>query len=155
MNEWLALLILVGLPLGLGGMGGVVTAKAIPGWYRELKKPSWNPPNWLFGPVWTALYICMGIASWLVWRSEGFGGSWVWIYGIQLFLNAIWSWVFFGLKRLDLALINIALLWIAIVICMVAFWQISMVAGLLFVPYLLWVSFASGLNFRIWALNRE
>jgi translocator protein len=155
MRDFLYMLGFVALPLILGGVGGVVTAKAIPGWYRELRKPSWNPPNWIFGPVWSLLYLMMGVASWLVWKSVGFAGNWVWFYGVQLLLNAVWSWVFFGLKRLDLALINIALLWVAIVGCLVVFWQISVLAGALLVPYLLWVSFASVLNFRIWALNRD
>jgi len=154
MRQFAIFVAFIAVPLLIGGAGGFVTAKAIPGWYSELRKPSWNPPNWIFGPVWTLLYLMMGTASWLVWREVGFRENWVAFYGAQLFLNAIWSWVFFGWRRLNFALVNIILLWLAIVACTVVFWRISVIAGAMLIPYLLWVSFASALNYRIWALNK-
>lgn len=154
MRQFAIFVAFIAVPLLIGGAGGFVTAKAIPGWYSELRKPSWNPPNWIFGPVWTLLYLMMGTASWLVWREVGSRENWVAFYGAQLFLNAIWSWVFFGWRRLNFALVNIILLWLAIVACTVVFWRISVLAGAMLIPYLLWVSFASALNYRIWALNK-
>jgi tryptophan-rich sensory protein len=123
-------------------------------WYPTIAKPAWTPPSWLFGPVWTILYAMMGVAAWLVWRRVGWSGALVW-FAIQLALNATWSPVFFGLHRLGLALVNIGLLWLAILGTTIAFWRVAPVAGGLFVPYLAWVSFATALNFAIWQLNRR
>lgn len=124
-------------------------------WYAALSKPDWNPPGWVFGPVWTTLYILMGVAAWLVWRR----GVWrarsgaLWLFCGQLLLNALWTPLFFGLHRIDLALVDIVLLWLAIVATVVAFARSSVVAAWLLVPYLAWVSFASFLTFTIWKLN--
>ena len=105
----------VSLPLVLGGAGGVVTAAAIPGWYAELSKPSWNPPSWVFGPVWTALYICMAVAMWLVWKSESPArNTAAALFVTQLLLNALWSWLFFGWHRPDAAAVEIVVLWATI-----------------------------------------
>jgi translocator protein len=132
---------------------GFIGSRFPPGeWYTELAKPSWNPPGWVFGPVWTALYVLMGIAAWMVWKQQGFSGALILFIG-QLVLNAMWSWLFFGLKRPDLAFLEILVLWAAILITMVLFWRTRPAAGVLLLPYLLWVSFASVLNHTLWRMN--
>ena len=129
---------------------------SVDGWYVTLNKPSWNPPSWLFGPVWTLLYIMMAIAAWLVWRKGGWAlQRWpLSLFVIQWLLNAIWTPLFFGMHLIGLALVDIVLLWIAIVATLAAFWRVSKPAAWLLVPYLMWVSFATALNFAIWQLNR-
>jgi translocator protein len=124
-------------------------------WYQALEKPPWTPPGWLFGPVWTILYAMMGVAAWLVWRERGFSGApaALGLFLLQLVLNAAWSWLFFGLRRPDLAALEILILWAAIAATIVAFWRVRPLAGWLLVPYLLWVSFAAALNVAIWRLN--
>jgi len=124
-------------------------------WYASLNKPSWNPPSWLFGPVWTVLYAAMAVAAWLVWRRGGLArqrGA-LGLFLLQLALNAAWSPVFFGMQRMGLALVVMMLLWAAIAATMVAFFRVSRGAGWLLVPYLAWVSFAAVLNFTLWRLN--
>jgi tryptophan-rich sensory protein len=125
-------------------------------WYRTLAKPSFTPPAWVFGPVWTALYLTMAIAVWQVWLRRGFAGApgAMAAFAVQLLLNALWSLLFFGLRRPDLALADIALLWLALVATVLTFSRVSAPAGALLLPYLAWVSFASVLNFAIWQLNR-
>jgi benzodiazapine receptor len=139
-----------------GGIGAIFTSPAIPTWYASLEKPAFQPPNWLFFPVWTTLYTLMGIAAFLVWR-KGLDLSRVrvalGIFAVQLVLNTAWSIVFFGAQELFGALIVIAILWIVILINIVTFWRISKVAGALLIPYILWVSFASLLNYSVWVLN--
>jgi benzodiazapine receptor len=135
---------------------GFIGSRFMPGeWYEALNKPSWNPPNSVFGPVWTTLYILMGIAAWLVWRKVSFAGAHVvlTLFIIQLVLNSLWSFLFFGIHRPDMAFIEIIVLWVLILATMIGFWRISMSAGILFLPYLLWVSFASVLNLQLWRLN--
>lgn len=153
------------IPLMLGGAGGVITASAIPGWYAELAKPPWNPPSWLFGPVWTTLYVAMGVAAWRIWRRAIEPGaslalvaavrSALRVYGVQLALNAIWTPVFFGLKRIDLALVIIAVLLVAIIETIRRFKNVDRTAAALLLPYLVWVTFATVLNASIWLLNRQ
>ncbi len=121
-------------------------------WYDALRKPTWNPPDWLFGPVWTLLYVMMATAAWLVWQRVGFSRFLV-PYFVQLALNAAWTPVFFALHRLDAALGVIVALWVAILVTLVAFRRVSMNAGLLFVPYFGWVTFAAYLNYTIWKMN--
>ena len=139
-----------------GGIGGLATTQGLDAWYETLDKPTWNPPNWVFAPVWTTLYGLMGTAVWLVWR----GGVWnevksaVVLFTVQLVLNGLWSILFFGLQNPGGALIEIVALWLAIVATTILFFRRSMIAGGLMMPYLLWVSFASFLNFTIWNLNR-
>lgn len=132
--------------------GGFVTMGQ---WYAELNKPSWNPPGWVFGPVWTLLYIAMAVAAWLVWREGGWKlrGPALTVFLVQWLLNALWTPLFFGLQRVDLALVNIVLMWLAIVATIVLFHRISKVATILLVPYLAWVTFATALNFAIWRMN--
>ena len=151
-HPWLTLAVLIVLCFVVAGIGGLVTTPSIPNWYSGLVKPSWTPPSWVFGPVWSVLYLCMAVAAWLVWRK---GNALVPLtfFAVQLAFNAAWSWLFFGLHSPGAALIDIVLLWIAIAATTIAFWRRSVVAGLLFLPYLAWVSFAATLNFAIWRLN--
>ncbi len=132
-------------------------ARFMPGeWYAALAKPWWNPPNWIFGPVWTVLYVLMAVAAWLVWRQAGFAGAGaaLGLFLVQLALNALWSYLFFGLHRIDWALADILALWAAILAVLVLFWRVQAAAGTLLLPYLAWVSFATVLNFALWRLNR-
>ena len=148
----------------LGAVGWLVLCFATAGigamfppgqWYEGLMKPAWNPPNWIFGPVWTVLYAMMAIAAWLVWKRHGFSAAAfpLAIFIVQLVLNAGWSWLFFGLHRPDVAFFEIIILWIAILATMVLFWRLDRLAGVLLAPYLAWVSFAAVLNFTLWQLN--
>ena len=140
-----------------GVIGGLFTASSVNTWYATLNKPSFNPPNWLFSPVWITLYFLMGIALFLVWRKRRQAENVkiaVYLFGVQLILNILWSLLFFGLKMPLLALIEIIILWGFILITLQKFKKISKLAGYLFVPYLLWVSFAVALNFFLWSLNR-
>jgi tryptophan-rich sensory protein len=152
---WLGLVVWIVVCFVAAGIGGAVTTPNIGSWYAALAKPSWNPPNWIFGPVWSTLYFFMAIAAWLVWRQGGLISAKLplALFGIQLILNVLWSCIFFGLQMPGLAFVEVFLLWAAIAATMVTFWQRSLVAGLLFVPYFAWVSFASVLNFTIWLLN--
>ena len=124
-------------------------------WYASLNKPSWNPPGWIFGPVWTTLYAFMAVAAWLVWKRGGFAAQArpLSLYLIQLGLNAAWTPLFFGLQKPWIAAGEMVLLWIAILLTMIAFFRVHRVAGLLFLPYLLWVSFALVLNITLARLN--
>lgn len=125
-------------------------------WYETLNKPSWDPPRWLFGPVWTVLYTLIGYAGYLAWCSSigRARRAAFWIYAAQLLLNALWTPLFFGLHSPGLALVNIVAQWLVILLNIVAFYRIKAAAGLLLIPYLLWVTFALVLNGTIWSLNR-
>ncbi len=124
-------------------------------WYASLNKPSWNPPNWVFAPVWTALYTIMAVSAWMVWKRVGLRGGLVPLaaFVIQLVLNAAWSWCFFGQHNPGLAFAEILVLWTAIAVTLFQFHRVSPVAAALLVPYLAWVSFAAVLNLAIWRLN--
>ena len=131
-------------------------SRFLPGaWYATLTKPAWNPPAAVFAPVWTVLYASMGVAAWLVRRRAGFVGARAALaaFGVQLVLNALWSYLFFGLHRPGVALADIGALWIVILVVAVLFWRVDWRAGALMVPYLAWVGFASCLNFVLWRLN--
>jgi tryptophan-rich sensory protein len=136
------------------GLGSLLTMVSLESWYTGLAKPSWNPPPWVFGPVWTALYAMMAVAGWLVWRrhktARRLALRW---FAVQLALNVGWSAVFFGLQMPGLAFVEILALCFAIAATLTTFWQVSRPAGILLVPYLLWVSFAVALNLAIWRLN--
>ena len=121
-------------------------------WYASLNKPEWNPPAWIFGPVWTALYLMMAVAAWQVWRRDGWRRP-VWLYFTQLALNAAWTPIFFGARETGWALVVIVGLWLAILVTLLAFLRVSRAAGWMLVPYLAWVSFASVLNFTLWQMN--
>jgi tryptophan-rich sensory protein len=139
------------------GIGGAATAKSVTTWYVTLSKPSWNPPNWLFAPVWTTLYVLMSIAGWRAWKvaaSRSDANRTLQLYGTQLALNALWSVLFFGLHRPGLAFIEVIVFWALLVGLFVRFFRTDRIAGLLWLPYVLWVSFATVLNGTIWWLNR-
>lgn len=142
--------------IALTALAGVIGAYFELGvWYQEIAKPSFTPPNWVFPVVWPILYLCMAVAAWLIWKDYGFDNgrrSLKW-FGLQLVLNATWSWLFFGRHSIGTALGEIMLLWIAILFTLFLFFQKSKAAGWLMVPYLLWVSYALVLNFSIWQLN--
>ena len=139
-----------------GLIGSVFTRPAIPGWYAALSKPSFSPPNWVFAPVWTTLFLLMGIALYLVW-TRGLGKAEVrtamLLFGGQLVLNVLWSVLFFGLHLPLYAFMEIVVLWVAILLTIIYFWRVTAAAGILLLPYLLWVSFATVLNFSLWRLN--
>lgn len=137
------------------GLGAAVTNLSVHDWYSALKKPSWNPPDWLFGPVWTSLYIGMAIAAWLIWRKRGLAGGSLplMLFAGQLGLNAIWSFLFFGLRNPGAAFVEIILLWFSILATIVAFARSSNWAACLLAPYFLWVSFATALNWTLWRMN--
>jgi translocator protein len=151
-------LVLVGLLAAVfvaGALGAVVTIPQIPGWYRAIAKPDWTPPDQVFGPAWTTLYVLMAIAAFLVWRRPDGPGQRraLVLWWAQLAANALWSPLFFGLHRLGLALADIALLWLLVLATIVAFRPVRGLAAGLLVPYLLWVSFAAALNTAVWQLN--
>lgn len=146
-----AWLLLVFAAAAVGGFASV----SAPAFYEEIVRPSWAPPGWLFGPVWTMLYLFMGIAAWLVWRKHGFsraGGALV-LFIVQLAFNALWTWLFFVWRQGGAAFAEILLLWLLIAICIRLFWRVSAVAGALLIPYLAWVSFAATLTLATWRLN--
>jgi tryptophan-rich sensory protein len=135
-------------------IGATASVSAGP-FYAELVRPSWSPPGWIFGPVWSVLYAMMGVAAWLVWRARGFSGAGpaLGLFLVQLAVNALWSWLFFGWRQGALAFVDILVLWVLIVATIVTFRRASRVAATLLVPYLAWVTFASLLNFSVWRLN--
>jgi benzodiazapine receptor len=151
----IALLVALALCLGVGGLGAAATAPAIDGWYRTLQRPSWTPPDWVFGPVWTTLYALMALAAWLVWTSARPGTARLplAVFGVQLALNAGWSWLFFGAQQPGLAAAEIVVLLVAVVASAALFFRVRPLAGWLMVPYAGWVGFASALNIAFWWLN--
>ena len=160
MNKYTRILIVVVTCLAIGYFSGMATQSSIKTWFPTLIKPSFNPPNWIFAPVWSMLYIMMGIAAGLVWnrmeasKDKELVKKSLIFFAIQLGLNALWSVLFFGLRNPMLALIEIVLLWLMIYETYIKFGKIDKIAGYLFLPYLAWVSFASILNACIWWLNR-
>jgi len=140
----------------VGTIGSLATQSSIDTWYVGLMKPSWSPPNWIFAPVWITLYIMMGIAAGIVW-NRGFYHKWVKValyhFGIQLFLNGLWSIIFFGLEQPFFALLTICTLFILIIFTIKWFNVVNKWSAILLIPYLLWVAFATALNFEIWRLN--
>jgi tryptophan-rich sensory protein len=168
-TAWLSYVAAAIPPFLAAFVGGAATGTTLDDWYNEVRKPRWNPPNWLFAPVWTTLFAFMGIASWRVWQKgrearEVGASDWqtspestqaLKIYGIHLIFNTLWSVFFFGLRRIDLALVEIVGFWAMVTATLTHFYRIDRVAGLLMVPYLMWVSFAGLLNLRLWQLNRK
>jgi tryptophan-rich sensory protein len=154
MNNTLKLIISILLPQLTGGLGALVTISSVGSWYQTINKPSFTPPSWLFGPAWTTLYLLMGIAMFLIWKSDhSQKKTALWLFGIQLFLNGIWSPAFFGLESPILGLVVIVPLWVMILVCIKVFFPINKTAAYLMIPYLMWVSFATALNASIWYLN--
>jgi len=144
------------LPLGIGGIAGLYTTEAIPGWYASLVQPSFNPPNWVFGPVWTTLYIIMGISLYLIWKLDASKqrNHAILVFMLQLLLNFFWSFFFFHFKIIGVALIDIVALWIMIILMLVRYYKLKPVAAYINIPYLLWVTFATVLNGAYFFLNR-
>lgn len=152
----LKIIISIVICFAVGFTSGFVTADAIPNWYADLNRPFFNPPNWLFGPAWTLLYTLMGIAAGIIWNKgldQKIVRTALIIFIVQLVLNGLWSLIFFGMKNPFLALVEILLLWGMILLCIIQFGKINKTASWLMVPYILWVTFATALNFCIWQLN--
>ena len=155
-NQILGLVFWLAVCFGVAAIGGFASVSA-PEFYADLQRPSWSPPSWVFGPVWTLLYTMMACAAWLVWREKGFAGGRV-AFGFfvaQLLANALWSWLFFAWQLGTLSLVDIAILWALILGTILAFWRVMPLAGGLLVPYLAWVTFAAALNFALCRLNPE
>lgn len=135
---------------------GAITSARAASFYGRLSQPAWAPPAWLFGPVWSVLYLLMAVAAWLVWREQGLSGAAIalGLFVIQLAANALWSWLFFVLHRGALSLAEILVLWLLILATILSFWPIQRLAALLLVPYLAWVSVASALTLSLWQKNR-
>lgn len=155
-REWLALAGFVGAAVAVQIVASALTFPHVREWYPALAKPPWTPPAWVFGPVWTALYLMMAVAAWLVWREAGWseGKTALTMWFVQLALNGAWSGLFFALRSPLAGLVDIVLLWAAIAATILLFAPVSRVAAGLLLPYLLWVSYAAALNFAIWRLNR-
>ena len=152
--SWLGLAGWIGISLAAGAIGGLASVRAS-SFYTQLSRPEWAPPSWLFGPVWTVLYVLMGIAAWLVWRERGWAGARgaLTLFLVQLAANALWTWLFFAWREGGLALAEIMLLAALIVATMIAFARVRRVAALLLAPYLLWVLYATALTMAIWRAN--
>ena len=156
MSNTVKLIICIVLTVGFGSLGGIFTAAEIQGWYLHLNKPSWNPPNWLFAPVWTTLYLLMGISLYLVWKTAAGTDAKRWaiiIFIAQFVLNFLWSYIFFREHLMGWAFVEIIVMWIAILCTIIAFSRINKTAAWLLVPYISWVSFAAILNYTVWQLN--
>lgn len=151
MNKFLKLLLSILFCEGAGLIGSVFTFNSVNMWYVTLNKPFFNPPSWIFAPVWTILYLLMGVSLYLVWGTKKVNLKWFWI---QLALNSLWSLIFFGLKNPMFAFLEIILLWLAILMTIKSFWKYNKTASWLLLPYLLWVTFASILNLSIVLLNK-
>ncbi len=149
MSRMLSLLVFIGLVAAVAFAAGTFMPGA---WYAALVKPSWTPPNWLFGPVWAVLYLMIAIAGWLVWHAEGVGLA-RWLWPVQLALNGLWSPVMFGSHQIGWALVVIIAMWFTIAGFVWASWRPQRMAALLFLPYLVWVSYASALNVALWRMN--
>jgi tryptophan-rich sensory protein len=157
MTAVLRFLICIVVPLLVGGLSGIATARGVREWYPSLVKPAFNPPAWIFGPMWTLLYVMMGVAAFLVWQ-QGWSVRTVRLalalFAWQLILNGLWSILFFGMQSPGLAFVEIILLWLSILATVVVFWRVTGVAGMLLLPYAAWVTFAAVLNGSLWVLNR-
>ncbi|MDZ4807048.1 MAG: TspO/MBR family protein [Bacteroidota bacterium] len=156
MSNTLKLIIAIIIPVAVGAVSGFFTSSEIPGWYQTINKPTWNPPSWLFGPVWTTLYILMGIALFLVWKSDASQSvkkTAIILFAAQLVLNFFWSFIFFNQHQIGWAVVEIITMWVFILLTIFAFAPISKIAAWLLVPYISWVSFATILNYTIWKLN--
>ncbi|HSL89431.1 MAG TPA: TspO/MBR family protein [Ignavibacteriaceae bacterium] len=149
------LVISILIPLALGAIAGRFTAQAVPDWFASLNRPLFSPPNWIFGPVWTVLYLLLGISLFLIWKQfpSKQRNNALWIFSLQMFLNFIWSFVFFYFNQIGLALFVITGLWISIIFMLISFYKIKPLSAYLNIPYLLWVTFALVLNAGYFILN--
>lgn len=157
MSNIVKAIIAIAIPLMVGATSGFFTISGVESWYQTIQKPSWNPPNWIFGPVWTTLYVMMGIALFLVWKedtSEELKKIAIGLFAVQLTLNFFWSFIFFNQQQPGWALVEIIAMWFFILLTIFAFAQVNKTAAWLLVPYISWVSFATILNYTIWQLNR-
>lgn len=156
MRNIFKLIIAVTVPVAVGAASGFFTVTGADSWYKTIQKPSWNPPNWIFGPVWTTLYVMMGIGLFLVWKTDTgrkLKRAAVLLFSVQLVLNFFWSFIFFNQQQIGWALVEIILLWVFILLTIFSFSKVSRPAAWLMVPYISWVSFATILNYTIWRLN--
>lgn len=156
MNNTLKLIIAIAIPLAVGATSGFFTITGVESWYQTINKPSWNPPGSVFGPVWTTLYVLMGVALFLVWKSSGsdtLKRTAITLFAIQLILNFFWSFIFFDQQQPGWAFVEIITLWFFILLTIFSFTRVSKTAAWLLVPYISWVSFAAILNYTIWKLN--
>ena len=155
-RAWFGFALAQAICFAAAAIGGWLTSRTLATWYPGLAKPSWNPPDWVFAPVWTVLYAMMACAAWLVGRERGWRAAAfpLGLFAAQLALNVAWSGLFFALQSPGAALVDVILLWLLILATLVSFWRVNAQAGLLLVPYLGWVSFAAVLNCAIWQLNR-
>jgi translocator protein len=155
-SNLVSVVICVAIPLLVGAISGLATATSIKTWYLSLDKPSFNPPNFVFGPVWTTLYILMGVSLYMIWRAQKGNArtNAIRIFGIQLVLNFAWSFIFFYFHQIFFALLEIIMIWIGVLLMIIIFRRVDKTAAYLQIPYLLWVSFASVLNASIWILNQ-
>lgn len=156
LKQWIGLVGWLLVSFAAAAMGAVASADA-PAFYRELIRPTWAPPAWLFGPVWTVLYLLMGVAAWLVWRERGSRGARaaLTLFLIQLAANALWSWFFFAWRQGAMAFVEIIVLWALIVVTIIAFRRVRPLAAALLLPYFAWVSFATALTYAVWRLNPQ
>ena len=156
LSNVISLIICLAIPLLVGGVSGYLTVTGLNGWYTTLVKPSFNPPNFVFGPVWTTLYLLMGVSMYMIWidRTNPLRGTAIIAYAVQLFLNFWWSLLFFQFQNLLAALGEIILMWFAIIFMIVTFRRIKPLAAYIQIPYLLWVSFATVLTASLWWLNK-
>lgn len=155
LQPWLVLILFFAICLGAGGIGSVFAAKGVRDWYPRLRKPPATPPSWVFGPVWTTLYVLMAISGWLIWRQyHGGARPALLIFFAQLALNVAWTPIFFGSRMPGVALAEIVVLWFAIAFNIFVFYMLLPVSAYLLLPYWLWVTYASYLNFEIWRLNK-
>jgi benzodiazapine receptor len=155
MGSIVALAFWLVLCLGIAWIGSLLTRPAIPDWYATLTKPTWTPPNWVFAPAWTTLYILMAVAAWLVWEQKVTTAIVLPLaaFLVQLLLNIAWSALFFRFHLPGAAMVEIIVLWFSILVTLILFWRVSSAAGWLLVPYLIWVAYATSLNIAIWRLN--
>ena len=154
MKNWVKAIICIAIPEVVGATAGFFTIPEVKGWYRTINKPAFNPPDYVFGPVWTTLYLLMGVSLYLVWRSGSENKRpAIILWSLQLLFNFLWSFIFFNQHNIALALAEIGMLWLFILFTIIAFYKISRTAAWLMVPYILWVAFAAVLNYSIWRLN--
>ena len=156
MSSIVKLIIAIAIPVLVGAISGYFTITGVESWYQTIQKPSWNPPNWIFGPVWTTLYILMGISLYLIWKSDATPSlKWlaILLFALQLALNFFWSLIFFNQHAIGWALVEIIVLWLSILATIFVFARINNTAAWLLVPYISWVSFAGILTYTIWKLN--
>jgi tryptophan-rich sensory protein len=152
-RDYVGLAAFVGINVAVSALGGWVTSSSVGTWYQGLAKPAFNPPDWVFAPVWSALYLMIAVAGWRAWRRGGVARPALLVYAVQLALNLSWSFVFFGARLIGPALLVIAALLVAILVNAMLFWRLDRPAGALLVPYAAWVAFATVLTFALWRLN--